>query len=306
MQYYIGIDADGTTIRMKLADKNSKVLGEYSGPGYTITSSSFDQVYAAFNKLISAALNEHSLNPVDCICISIGAAGVDTSELRSQYTRIFEMIGFRRASIMVFNDCELLTQAYPMQACVAVIAEIGSIIVGKDELGRIVRYSGWSFLVSDEGSSAYIALEAIKHVIKFLDGYGDCSILSKLLQDQLDLYSPYEIANYVHENLSYKANIGKLALVVQKAADENDSTAKEILHRAAEELYKGVSTVALEICGSKEKALSIVMCGSVLIKNNYVADRFKQLMQTAFPKAVLTIPNDNALDCALKTAMKKL
>ncbi len=304
MNYFIGMDVGGTSARLKLADESGKVLGEYTGQGCTLITTSFDYVLTQFRTVIEKALGEHRLTPQTCLGLCIGAAGIDTEEQREQYTQIFEAIGFDRKILKVYNDCELLLYVYPEQACMAIVAGTGSIIIGKDSKNNISRYGGWSHILSDEGSAFYIIRNAMESILRYMDGYGDCRVLTELFIKESGLGTPYDIAAFVYENIMQKSRIARFAPVVDKAAEQGDAAALDILNKAALSLFWGGSTVAKAIAPVKGEPLTVIFWGSVLLNSSFVANELKRLFLAQYPQVNIVLPDSSALDIALGIAVK--
>lgn len=303
MHYFVGMDVGGTNARLKLANEKGEMLGEYTGSGCTISTTSFDHVSEVFRKLIETALMEHHLTPQDCEGLCIGASGVDTEDLREQYTRIFEQIGFRRPILKVYNDCELLVQIYPNDSCLVVVAGTGSIVIGKDVQNHMARYGGWSHILGDEGSAFYIVKKAMEAILRYMDGYGDCRILTELFKQTTGLFTPYDISAFVNANIMKKSLIACYAPVVDKAAEQGDATAITILREAALTLFWGASTVA-DAIGSDCCPFKVVLWGSVLLHSKCVAEELKRLLLQQYPQADIIYPEDSALDSVLNIAVK--
>lgn len=300
MRYYIGMDVGGTHGRLKLADAAGNTLGSYADQGGTITSATYDIVRGRYKSLITQALSAHGLAAGQCAGLCLGASGIDTPELHEQYVQMLEGFGFDRSIIRAYNDCELLLHLHPQNACIAVIAGTGSIIMGRQEDGQLVRYGGWSYLLSDEGSASYIIRKAIEAALRYWDGYGDCAILASLFAEETEMCNQQEAATYFISHIKEKELISKYAPLVGKAAELGDQTARKILTTAAERLFIGVDVVAKQIGGAPE---IILLWGSVLMNNSFVEAPLRAMIEERFPQAQTVRLNRDAVDSALDIAL---
>lgn len=302
MRYCIGMDVGGTHARLKLADTDGKELGIFENKGGTITSASYEVVRGRYHDLIMDSLNAHGLAPENCAGLCLGASGIDTEELHEQYVRMLESLGFDRAVIRAYNDCEVLLNLYTDKPCIAIIAGTGSIIMGKGEDGKIIRYGGWSYLLSDEGSASYIIRKAIEAALKYWDGYGDCAILASLMESETEMRNQQEAATYYISHIKEKEMISQYAPLVEKAAALGDPTALRILYTAAERLFTGVDVVARQM-NLGDAPYVVLLWGSVLMKNAYVSGHLRELLLERFPNAEIVNLEGTAVDCALDIAL---
>jgi Predicted N-acetylglucosamine kinase len=303
MRYYIGMDVGGTYARLKLADAHGQVLGTYENKGGTITSTSYETVRERYHTLIKRALDAHHLSAKDCVGLCLGASGIDTDALRVKYTQMLESFEFGKNIIFPYNDCELLLELYPKQPCVAIIAGTGSIIMSRKATGEIVRYGGWSYLLSDEGSASYIIRKAIEAVVRYWDGYGDCGILANLFEKETEMRNQQEASTYFIDHIRQKEMISRYAPLVEKAALLNDPTALHILETAAERLFIGTKVVVNQI-DLMQQPLVVLLWGSVLMKNAFVPTRLRALIQANFPNSQVVSLEQSAVDCALDIAKR--
>ncbi len=303
MRYCIGMDVGGTHARLKLTDTQGKEIGYFEHKGGTITSASYETIRERYHALIMGALNAHGLAPEHCAGLCLGASGIDTDDLHEQYVKMLESMGFDRAVIRAFNDCEVLLNLYADKPCIAIIAGTGSIIMGKGEDGKIIRYGGWSYLLSDEGSASYIIRKAIEAALKYWDGYGDCAVLASLLESETEMRNQQEAATYYISHIKEKEMISRYAPLVEKAAALNDPTALRILYNAAERLFTGVDVVARQM-NIGNAPYVVLLWGSVLMKNAYVSGRLRELLLARFPKAEIVNLEGTAVDCAINIALK--
>lgn len=302
MDYIIGLDICGTTSRMKVADMDGRVLGEYNDVGVTLNHSDYSALKNGYRDIIMRNLGELSFRPDGCRSLCLGASGIDSDEIREQYKTVFTEMGFAPEALKLYNDCELLVHVGRGEACVAVVAGTGSVIVGKSSDGRVVRYGGWGHVVSDEGGGYYLAQLAFKKVIHFLDGYGSCRILAKNLLEFTECRSSLALEEYFEENMYERRTIEKLAKLVAKSAAEGDKTAGAILQSAVSHLFHGIQTVAGKIRKADDEPLTVFLSGSVLTGNNIVADGLRELITQNLSRSETGFLQNSAVDIALHIA----
>ncbi len=302
MGFYAGMDVGGTYARIKLADENGQVLGVYTDKGGTLSTSPYEVIYQRYQAIISSALAQHALPIEACLGVCLGASGIDTPELAQTYTKMLMDIGFPEPSIRALNDCEMLLELFPNENRIAVIAGTGAITTAKTRQGALRRFSGWNQLLSDEGSACYIAEKALRAIIKYWDGLGDCKLLAAKISQKLSIFDQQALTDFYLENILQKENVAALAVLVDEAAKEGDQTALGILNSGAEGLFEGIATLS-SLMEMKNAPLKIIFWGSVLEKNETIRERLTELITKSLPKASIHRPKGNALDLALELAL---
>ena len=80
------------------------------------------------------------------------------------------------------NDAAVaLTGATAGGQGIIVIAGTGSIALGRDTAGRVVRAAGWGYIYGDEGSAFDIARQALRAALRMEEGWGPETSLRRVL-----------------------------------------------------------------------------------------------------------------------------
>lgn len=264
--YYIGIDGGGTNSRMLVVDGAGDTVGLYNGGATNMASNPAQAVKDNIQALLDGFLDEKGATMDACRGLCIGSAGVDTQENARDMESIIKACGLG-SPLRVINDGELILWAeLEDRPGVALISGTGSVSYGKNRNGDVQRVGGWGHLFDDYGSAYWIGKEGLSRAFLSFDGRGDKSLLEARMAehfgvDSLDLSIPA-----IYPSHSDKAVMAGLAVVVQRAADAGDETARQILYQAADDIFRCIETLIDDLDMEGQKPLIAASGGN--IENN--------------------------------------
>lgn len=229
---YIGIDGGGTKTLCLVADAEGHILGKGDGGACNICTYP-EEARRSVQQALQSALQGLQGTPHFAV---IGCAGSFACSWPGGPEAVFEGI-FPPQSYKVVSDQEiaLIGATLGKPGCI-VIAGTGSAAYGGNDRGERVRVGGWGYLLSDEGGAFWIALQALRAVLRAEDGRGPQTRLSQRLLEALGLSSPPEIEGYIYAVQPPVPRIAPLAPLVLATAEEGDSVAQTIAHQAGQEL----------------------------------------------------------------------
>ena len=238
--HVLGIDAGGTKTVCLLADEDGRVLAEARAGGANLQSAGELQVEKVLHQVMDAVLAAHDVVPA---AICLGIAGVDRPQDADAVRGIMRRIGFK-ARMLVVNDALIaLVAGAGDRPGVVLVAGTGSIAYGTRADGRAARAGGWGYLLGDEGGGFWIGRASLAAVVRQFDGRGPATQLTELVLQQLKLANPTELIYEIYERDIYRHNIAALAPLVQRAMDDGDAVAADILNRAGAELGSAAASV---------------------------------------------------------------
>jgi N-acetylglucosamine kinase len=242
VRYVVGIDAGGTKTVGLLADETGQVLSEARGSGANLQTHGELEVEKVFDGLLETLGREHSI-----AAVCLGIAGVDRPHDEHVIRDILRRLGFR-ATARVVNDAAIaLAAGAPERTGIVILAGTGSIAYGADRAGKTARAGGYGFLLADEGSGYWLGHQALRAAVRAWDGRGEPTRLMELLFETLEVGSVPDLVPRVYERGLPKHRIAALAPLVQRAADEGDAVARELLGQAARELALCARSVARQL-----------------------------------------------------------
>lgn len=188
-----------------------------------------------------------SLNDVDLIVFSW--AGLDTKKDFEIAWRYVKELGYPLGKIIIEHDA--VTAFYAItwgEPGIAVIAGTGAIAFGMNKYGHRARSSGWGWIIGDEGSASWIALQALNAASRAYDGRGRYTTLINRISEFFNVNDLLDIVTEVYRMKPF--DIGKIAAIatlVDEEAEKGDEVSREIMERAGMELALSAYSVAQKL-----------------------------------------------------------
>ncbi|PHR90860.1 MAG: N-acetylglucosamine kinase [Robiginitomaculum sp.] len=225
--YFLGIDAGGTKCRARLTDGSGHVIGEgLSGSANANTgiSNVFAAIQDAYQQsIVSAKLDAHDIASIRA---GIGVAGIGRKDAKEE----LQAQPFPFHSTCIHNDAFIANiGAHSGQDGGIVIIGTGSIAIGRVK-GKDVRAGGYGFPISDEGSGAYIGLQAIRITLRASDGRISHSELTQHLFQKFNCRT-HEIVSWMDKATA--PDYATLAPIVLQAAETGDRHGRLITRHSA-------------------------------------------------------------------------
>jgi N-acetylmuramic acid 6-phosphate etherase len=155
-------------------------------------------------KLSDDAAVVRLLRRFSAVCRRPRAVGLFLAGCRTprDHRRVRELAGrvFPRATIVTGSDldCGMAAAFGPTGAGILVINGTGSVVVGRDNSGRIARAGGWGHLLGDHGSGYWIALTGLRNAIREYDRHGRMRSSLRLVLQRLSLHSTDALVDWIH------------------------------------------------------------------------------------------------------------
>jgi N-acetylglucosamine kinase-like BadF-type ATPase len=224
--------------------------------------------------------------------IGLAMAGVGRPDIRGPALRDLDAARgpwFARAALYLFHDTEsAFWAAHADGRGVVVAAGTGSFAVGADGRGGEARCGGWGRYAGDEGSAYWIAIEALRRILREVDGRSEPSALADRVVRRLGLGAPIELVTWVHVASRTKDEIAALSLDVEAAAEAGDAAARAILAAAGEQLADLAAGVIARLgLGGDGAPVDVVAAGSVLLNSARVRDGLERALRRSYPGVTL-------------------
>jgi N-acetylglucosamine kinase-like BadF-type ATPase len=269
MNYFVGIDGGGSTLRVVVVDADLRVLAQATRS--TVNPSVVGHERAA--ALIQDALREAAGSlPVTAVGIGVaGASAVYAAEwLRATVDAVLPGV-----AVAASMDNEIaLVGAHGQRRGVLVLAGTGSVAYGVNDAGEGLQTGGWGYLIGDEGSGYWLGSEALRGLIQWSDGISpQAEALAAQIMQRLGFARPVDVIPWVYRQPPPTREIAELAPLVLAAAQAGDAFAGGLVARAADALTVLVRTIerrlhlhqpAIAFAGgllTTENPLSQALCG---------------------------------------------
>lgn len=308
MECAIGIDSGGSHYRIKLVDREGNVLSYRVDDPIMHSHFAADELRSAVSSSISQALHDSQVPLCDVKAAVCGIAGLDSADDKAAIYEVYRSILPPDCYLEVMNDAEIALLSSAGPAGMVVASGTGSIAYGRTLDGREARVGGWPFLMhGDEGSGSWMARNALRMLGRYFDGVEECTVLIRLLIDELGLPDRKALLRFAHSECTRSANLSSIGPVINQAAEEGDSLAISLLRSAASELSGLVQdldhVLGFSVSG---KPFQVGVWGSVLRGSALLFDMFSSSVSALFPQAVICKPQKEAIDCAVERAVSNI
>ncbi|MEM1509885.1 MAG: BadF/BadG/BcrA/BcrD ATPase family protein [Thermofilaceae archaeon] len=290
---FVGVDGGATKTLSVAADNEGEIIGIGEAGPSNYHSVGLDVAVENINSSIRLALADAKLEVADVVVL--GLAGMDTlHDFRFFEEKAAPKIAGKR--VYVRHDAEIaLVGATMGQPGVIVIAGTGSVAGARNRRGEYARCGGWGNLVGDEGSAYYIAIEALREVLRAFDGRSEPTALMGEILKALSIDSPDEILRKLYVEKMSTSDVARLAPSVTRLAMQGDRVALKIIERAAEQLALHVIALVKRLGMLEEQPVKVAVVGGVFKAGRVILDPFEkklkeqlqvEIIRPEFPPAV--------------------
>ncbi|MBC7925238.1 MAG: ATPase [Bryobacteraceae bacterium] len=157
------------------------------------------------------------------------------------------------------------------------IAGTGSIAFGRNAEGKVARVGGWGYVFGDEGGGFDITRQALRAVLRHEEGWGPPTLLRELLFSAAQCDDANDLMHRFYTPEYPRPVIASYSRLVDDAAREGDTVARNILHNAAQQLATGASAVRGQLF-QKGGSAKVAPVGGVFA-SEVLSDRFRLLVE---------------------------
>jgi N-acetylglucosamine kinase-like BadF-type ATPase len=296
--HVLGIDAGGSKTVALVADGNGRMVGEGRAGGANLQTEGELQVEKVLHEVIELAMHGR-LEPPDAVCL--GMAGVDRESDGRVIRDIMRRLGFRQNTLIVNDALIALVAGAGASPGVVVISGTGSIAYGVSHRGLAARAGGWGPTLGDEGSGYWIGRRALEAVVRDADGRGPRTALTEKVLEYFSLPKPELLISEIYHQPHGRRAIASLAPLVDRAREDGDLVAGEIMIDAADELAKASGSVItrLEMRGEQ---FPILLAGGMLKRSEWLAAEIERRMAEVAPRSEVRLLTDEPVIGAVRLA----
>jgi N-acetylglucosamine kinase-like BadF-type ATPase len=295
----IGIDGGGSKTRGRLVYGEQQVQRVIGSTRVGVVG--FTEACERVVQLLVDLTNDAGIDKSEIDAVVVGVAGIWLEEERQRFAHLLRIIardsGFNLQDLIATSDAEIaLRGAFGSEAGIMLIAGTGTITLGKNKQGDLIRSGGWGIEIDDEGSGAWIGKKGLSACVKAIDGRGiQTSLLHKLADryPQISLNFPRTIVSAFMDKVFEYHHLTQMVL---EEAENGDSVCLEIVQEAAERLHENIMAVAKNIPGIP---LPVSFLGGLLENNTLIA---RELLNKIKEKDSFNVvnPKGTALDGAIE------
>lgn len=241
----LGVDGGGTQTRALLADTSGRLLGRGNAGSSNYHVVGLEAAGRALREAIDDGRRAAGRGDIAAACFGLASVDRPSDQLlvngwvsRQGLTERFSVV----------NDSELVLAAgTPEGWGLALICGTGSICIGRTADGRDARAGGWGYLMGDEGSGYFLAVQALRLATQTADGRADAHAVLRAVLDEWGLEHPEQLLSFVYQPETTHAEIAAVADRVLELAELGDVHALHLLEGAARALAQHVDTVAARL-----------------------------------------------------------
>ncbi len=290
MRVGFGIDGGGTKSRAMLFEvRTGRVISQAIGGPTNLHSIGLEAAQSNVRQLLGRVCLKAGLTQSDLVCGCLASAGLGRPEEQGVF-RTF-LSSFLPCPVMVCGDGEaLLAGALQSLEGYALIAGTGSIALGRNKDGGLVRSGGLGHMLGDEGSACWMGWEAVRRGFKSLEQRDLPTRMLDRLLGHFALQSQHELIDWFHQRFD-KSKVAAAAPLVIQAAEQKDALAMDIVDIASLKLFELLHNVRFLLPLSEHR---IALAGGMLTQENLLRRRLLARIAEAWPDAriIFAGPND--------------
>jgi N-acetylglucosamine kinase-like BadF-type ATPase len=157
------------------------------------------------------------------------------------------------------------------------IAGTGSIAYGRNAQRRFARAGGWGYIFGDEGGGFDLTRQALRAILRHEEGWGPDTSLREVLLRETGAADANELLHRFYTTDFPRPRIAGYAPLIDRAANEGDAIARNILLNAAQQLATEVSAVRHQLFEEAEPA-QVAYIGGVF-RSQVLLERFCMLVE---------------------------
>jgi N-acetylglucosamine kinase-like BadF-type ATPase len=279
----IGVDGGGTKTLVWLAESDADgreimPLGAGEAGASNPISVGWAAATGNIDLAIARAFEAAGMERRSVAAICLAHAGLGREKEQARMRRWVEQRMLAVEVLTTHDAAALLTAGTPAGQGIAVVSGTGSMAYGESADGKSARAGGWGYLLGDEGSGFWIAVEGLKAASRSLDGRGAPTALVERFQEALSAATPADLVRVFYERGEDRAEIAGLSRVVFDAAADGDDIADGIVTMAASELASLVEAVARQIGLEEGARFPLGIAGGSLVHHEILRERLLETL----------------------------
>jgi len=304
----LAVDGGATKTTLTIRSTLGNCLYEKITSGTNYQAIGINGVIDTLSTLLKDA--SHSTN-LDTIHVAVFAmAGIDTKDDLDNVTSIIkeclQRTNFNVNQLIIENDVQsTLLGLVSNHPGALLISGTGSIALGTDCSGNIIRTGGWGHRAGDEGSGYWIGRQIVKAILRAEDGRNQPTLLKKLVFDKLQIDSIDQLMNWLYQEDYKHSYTASLSTVLPEAVTLNDEIAIQIAQDASKHLYLLIKATLAKL-SYKGEPFTLFLNGSILKYHPYILNSLLELIQDAFPHIHFVLCKENPIEDIVRRAKNAL
>ena len=278
MAFFLGVDGGQSSTTALVGDETGRVLGSGTGGpcNHVGAAEGRDKLVGAVRESVAAACVQAQLDVrqvrFEAACFGMSGGPADKEAILAEI--------LAAGKLLVTHDALIaLSGATAGEPGVVTIAGTGSIAFGRNAAGETARVGGWGYLYGDEGGGFDIVRQTMRAALRYEESWGPETVLHRVLMEAIRTPSAEAAMHRLYTAEWTRPRVASLAKLVDRAAEEGDEVARQILVNAAQQLATLALTVRQRLFGAGEAAVVCAIGG--VFHSRMVTERFRQLVELA-------------------------
>ena len=274
MALYISFDGGGTKLNGILFDGEMRLLARGSAGGINLTQTSEADCRANIRAVLKQLTGETDITEAETVYYT----GVgDFRILREETEKALKVGRFEGISE---PDGGLLAGGLKREGALA-LSGTGSDVffITKDKHCAV---GGWGPILGDDGSGAWIGQQALRAVVRQMEGWGQETLLLPLLRDEWHLELRRDLVPAIHRAEAPFRKVAAVTPLVGKAAHQGDAVALDILRQAGRLMARQVESLFVK-AGMREEDMNITLCGGAWKAHPAMLEAFSEALRRNHP-----------------------
>ena len=289
----VGIDVGGTRTRILVSD-GGDAIWQATAPTASWRHGTLFCDEENATRLLALIPNQEAVGRADTPIV-VGAHGVDN---RAQCELLTSWLAKRHpGKILVLNDSELFGPAVGVPKAINVVAGTGSIVVGRDADGELIKVGGYGWTLGDPGAAPSLVREAVIAIMEADDEGQPVGALARSLMAHYGSPDPVALG-YDFTADAGITNWGSLAPLVFTAAELGDALAIRVIEADGAQLANDVITLR----GKGVTNQTVVAGGGVITAQPRLEIAFTSALRALDPALDIRVLRDAPVKGALALA----
>lgn len=238
-------DSGGTHTRAMVVTATGTVIGTGSSEGANAFAIGKRAASANLRRTLRLAMQDAGVKPASLRNIVVGTAGVTSDGINAAAIEAELRSFLHNERVRVVNDARIaLAGALAREPGVVAVAGTGTIVLGQNARGSLVRVGGWGPLAGDEGSAQWLGRRALQEAAHSADQNTPPTALVAAICSHFHVRRFDDVLGIIYDHPMTSAELGALAPLVTEAAEEGDKTARELIRSGARALALQTATAA--------------------------------------------------------------
>lgn len=276
MRFFLGVDGGQSSTTALIGNPDGRVLGVGAGGpcNHAGQAEGRERFSSAVTKSVGDACAQAGLAAdqveFEAACFGVSGGPEDKIAIIHSLLRIRHLIATTDALIA-------LSGATAGRPGIITIAGTGSIAYGRNAAGRAARVGGWGYIFGDEGSGFDITRQALRAALRSEEGWGPSTALRDVLLEATGSQSANEVLHRFYSDEWPRSRAATLARLVDRAAEDGDAVARDIMLNAAQQLASLAASVRQQLWTPGEEVPVVYIGGA--FRSRLLLDRYRMLVE---------------------------